>query len=89
MSGSEQPAQPAQRPPVEQMTRVRRTRSPKWGVFIGLGVLVGVLVAGAATFALPVTDEYGYGTVLAYTALVLALVGGLLGGVVALLLDRR
>lgn len=82
MTGSE-------RPPVEQMTRARRTRSPKYAVFIGLGVLVGVLVAGAATFALPVTESYGYGAVLAYTALVLGLVGGLVGGLVAVLLDRR
>lgn len=82
MIGSEQP-------PVEQMTRVRRTRSPKYAVFIGFGVLVGVFAAGVATFALPATDDYGYGTVLAYTSLVLGLVGGLLGGLVAVLLDRQ
>ena len=79
----------SKRPPVEEMTRARRTRSPKYGVFIGVGVLLGALVAGVATFALPATEEYGYATVLGYTALVLGLVGGLLGGVVAVLLDRR
>jgi len=82
MTGSE-------RPPVEQMARARRTRSPRYGVFIGVGVLLGVLAAGIATFALPVTDDYGYGTVLGYTSLVLGLAGGLLGGLVAVLLDRR
>jgi hypothetical protein len=79
----------SEQPPVEDMTRVRRTRSPKYGVFMGVGVLLGVLAAGIATFALPVTDDYGYGTVLGYTAVVLGLVGGLLGGLVAVLLDRR
>lgn len=81
MTGPEQP-------PVGEMTRARRRRSPRYAVFIGCGVLVGVLAAGIATFALPVTQDYGYGTVLAYTALVLGLAGGLLGGLVAVLLDR-
>ena len=79
----------SEQPPAERMTQVRRTRSPKYGVFIGLGVLVGVIAAGIATFTLPVTEDYGYGTVLGYTALVLGLTGGLLGGLVAVLLDRR
>jgi len=88
MTGSEQP-------PVEEMARVRRTRVPKYPVFIGLGVVLGVLVAGAVTLLTPLDpdpvtgQQYSYGKVLGYTSIVLALVGGLLGGGVAVLLDRR
>ncbi len=91
MSAPDRPEQP----PVEEMPRFRRTRRPKYPVFIALGVVVGVLVAGVVTFLTPfepdpVTgEEYSVGKVLAYTSLVLALVGGLLGGLVAVLLDRR
>ena len=89
-----EPDRPEQ-PPVEEMPRFRRTRRPKYAVFIGLGVVVGVLVAGVVTFLAPLEpdpvtgEEYSVGKVLAYTSLVLALVGGLLGGLVAVLLDRR
>ncbi len=90
-----EPARPEQ-PPVEEMPRFRRTRRPKYPVFIALGVVVGVLVAGVVTFLTPVEpdpsvtgEEFSVGKVLAYTSLVLALVGGLLGGLVAVLLDRR
>lgn len=78
-----------ERPPLDQMVQVRRRRSPKYPVFIGLGVSLGVLVAVVLTYALPATQQYGYRSVVGYTALTLGLVGGLVGGGVALLLDRR
>lgn len=93
MTGSA--AEGPERPPVEAMPRFRRTRTPKYPVFIGLGVVLGVVVAGVVTLltpldADPVTgQQYSLGKVLGYLSLVLALVGGLLGGLVAVLLDRR
>ncbi len=78
-----------QRPPLDEMVQVRRRRSPKYPVFIGLGVFVGVLVSVGLTYSLPATEEFGYRSVVGYLALTLGLVGGLLGGAVALILDRR
>ncbi len=77
------------------MQRVRRTRTPKYPVFIGLGVVLGVAVAGVVTLLTPLApdpvtgQEYSFGQVLGYLSLVLALVGGLIGGLVAVLIDRR
>jgi hypothetical protein len=77
------------RPPLDEMTQVRRRRSPKYPVFVGLGAFVGVLVAVGLTYSLPATREFGYRSVVGYMALTLGLVGGLVGGAVALVLDRR
>lgn len=67
-------------------------RSPRYSVFIGLGVLVGFIVAGVLT-ALPVdtstlTREFSLGSVLALLMAFLGIVGGFLGALVALILDR-
>ncbi len=89
------PAEGPERPPVEQMPRYRRTSAPKYPVFIGLGIVLGVLVAGVVTLLTPLEpdpvtgQQYSVGKVLGYLSLVLALVGGMLGGVIAVLLDRR
>lgn len=87
----EQPAlDPRDRqPPVDQMVQVRRRRSPKYPVFLGVGLGIGVLAAVVLTYSLPLTDEYGYGAVVGYVALTLGLLGAMVGGAVALLLDRR
>ena len=76
-------------PPIDEMVQVRRRRSPKYPVFIGVGVFLGVLIAVGLTYSLPATEEFGYRSVVGYMALTLGLVGGLVGGAVALILDRR
>jgi len=68
--------------------RARRRSAPRYRVFIGIGVLVGVFAAFLVTTTAE-GGEFEAGSVLGYTALLLALVGGLLGGGVAVLLDRR
>ena len=65
-----------------------RRRAPKYRAFVGTGILVGLVLALILTFTRPET-EYGYGAVFGYTALVLGFVGALLGGLVAIWLDRR
>lgn len=85
------------RPPVagptpEQLVaavHARRRSAPRYRVFVGLGVLAGVVAAVVLTSFSSGDGGYGAGSVLGYTALLLALVGGLLGGAVAVLLDRR
>jgi len=67
----------------------RRRAAPRYRVFIGVGILIGVVAASVVTSVFADTSEYEASSVLGYTAVLLALVGGLLGGGVAVLLDRR
>jgi len=77
-------------PPLEEMVPARRTSAPRYPIFIGAGVVLGVLAAAVATFyASSTNDDYSLRSIFGYTALLLGLVGGLLGGAVAVLLDRR
>lgn len=74
--------------------RVRR--SPKYGVFLLLGGVVGVLVAMILTFAFsgnaapsPNTGmEYSTLQVFGFVALICVPIGLALGGILALILDR-
>jgi H+/Cl- antiporter ClcA len=81
-------------PDVEQTVRLRR--SPRYGVFLVFGALVGVLVAAILTFAYdgssyvsPNTGvEYSREQVFGFVALVCAPIGLVIGGVVALVFER-
>lgn len=66
---------------------VRVRRSPRIGVFLLLGVLLGVLVAVAATLLSPADPRYSAGQVLGYLVLLAAPVGAVLGAGVAIALD--
>lgn len=77
---------PGAAPPVLEVAS--RRRAPRYRSFIGVGVTAGVVIALVLTFTRP-ESEYGYPAVFGYTALGCALVGALLGGLVAVLLDRR
>ncbi len=68
---------------------MRRRQAPSTRSSSPWESLVGALVAIGLTYSLPATEQYGYQAVVGYTALTLGLVGGLLGGALALLLDRR
>lgn len=52
------------------------------------GVLFALLAAGW-TLSRPIAGQYSMGSVLAYNCLVVGFVGAMLGGAVAMLLDRR
>jgi hypothetical protein len=74
--------------------RVRR--SPRYGVFLVVGALLGVLVALILTFAYDGTSSpsvltnvsFSQGQVFGFLALIVGSIGALIGGVVALVLDR-
>jgi hypothetical protein len=66
---------------------VRVRRSPKVGVFLGFGVLVGVAAAALITVLTPADGQYPTGQVLGFTALLLVPVGAALGALVAIVLD--
>ncbi|SDQ86784.1 hypothetical protein [Quadrisphaera sp. DSM 44207] len=81
----EQPAGPR---PGEPVRRGRIRREPRYGRFVAVGVLAGLLAALVLTFSQP-EGEYSYGTVLGYLCVVLGLGGGLLGALAAVLAARR
>jgi hypothetical protein len=72
-----------------QRHQVRVRRSPKVGVFLLLGAIVGVAVAIVFVSVSPQDAEIPTAQAVGFLAVLLAPVGGLVGGLVALLLDRR
>ncbi|MGQ7298303.1 hypothetical protein [Quadrisphaera sp. KR29] len=85
----QQREQPLRRP--EPPRRVEVRRSPRYGVFLGGGVVLGALLALVLTYAEP-PSQYGYGATLGYLVVALGAVGALVGGLAAVvagaLLDR-
>ena len=58
-------------------------------MFLGTGAVLGVLAAVVLGLAGSGDADHGRGSVVGYLALLLGLLGALLGGVVAVVLDRR
>ena len=81
----------------DHIETVRVRRAPKISVFLILGAALGVLVAMILTFSFNGTAdpspntgvEYSQGQVFGFLALVCAPIGLALGGIVALIFDRR
>ena len=73
-------------------TRETRTatlrRAPKYGVFIGVGVVLGLVVAVVLTLAFPADPNVGMVPTVAYVSLYGIAAGGVLGAVVAIIADR-
>lgn len=88
---------PDQRPITsDEIIGGRVRRAPRYGAFLVLGALVGVLVALILTFAYDGTSSpsdltnvvFSEGQVFGFLALILGSIGALGGGIVALVLDR-
>ena len=62
--------------------------APRDPAFIGLGVVLGALVAFVLTFAFPESGEYDRGQVFGFLLLWCGAFGAALGGVTALVIDR-
>ena len=81
----------------DRIETVRVRRAPKISVFLILGAALGVLVAMILTFAFKGTAEvspntgveYTQGQVFGFLVLICAPIGIALGGIVALIFDRR
>jgi len=63
-------------------------RSPRYGRFIGLGLLVGAVVALILTVSFPDSAEYGKGQVFGFLLLACGAIFVGVGALIALLLDR-
>ena len=70
-----------------QRRQVRVRRSPKMTVFLGIGAVVGALVAVVAVNVTPTDDTTPAIQAIGFLILLLAPVGALVGGVVALVLE--
>lgn len=88
------PEQPAPRPEVvDDVEVVLVRRSPRYGVFLVLGVGLGLVVALILTFAYQGSNEsdtgivYTDGQILGFLALVCGAIGAAVGGGVAILLE--
>jgi hypothetical protein len=79
----------------DELVEATVRRSPRYGVFLALGAALGVFVAMILTFTFDGTQYpaengavYSTGQVFGFLALVGIAVGLLLGGLVAIILDR-
>jgi hypothetical protein len=75
-------------PPPELLTHGVRA-APRYRAFIAVGAGLGVIAALVLTMAFEAGPEYPRSTVFGYLAVLLGLVMGLVGGVVAVIVDRR
>ena len=81
----------------DHVERMRMRRAPKFSVFLLAGAALGVIVAMILTFAFNGTEDvspntglvYSQGQVFGFLLLICISVGLALGGIVALVLDRR
>jgi len=68
--------------------RLALRRAPRYRAFIGTGVVLGAVIAVLLTALFPDDGRFSTGSVMGYLGVVLALVGGLLGGAAAVLVER-
>jgi predicted membrane-bound spermidine synthase len=70
----------------EQEVVIRR--SPRFLRFFILGIIVGIIGAMSLTFAFPANAQFTQMQIFGFLTLICGIVGGTLGLVVALILDR-
>ncbi|WP_250443771.1 histidine kinase [Actinotalea sp. C106] len=86
--------EPAPVPDAEELERVATPasvrRAPRYRGFVVAGALLGILVAVPTVLLWRGgTNELGLGPVVVFTGLTLAVLGAILGAVVAVVADRR
>ncbi|HEY0260935.1 MAG TPA: hypothetical protein VGC18_13915 [Lacisediminihabitans sp.] len=79
---------PAQPDGATTVSEVLIRRAPKYSVFMVLGALLGAIVTFIVTASFPVDPAVGFGALFGYFLLYGVPAGVVLGGVVAILLDR-
>jgi uncharacterized integral membrane protein len=67
--------------------RVRH--APRYGSFVSTGAILGIVVGVVLALQWQSRAEFSVNTVAGYVAAILGLIGALLGGALAVLLDRR
>ena len=74
--------------PVPEPRQVRMRRAPRYRAFVFTGVLAGLAVALVLSLVTADSAQLTNRSVLVYLVLILALVGGVIGGGLALLAER-
>ncbi len=73
----------------EERTTVTIRRAPKFSVFVVVGALIGFLITLVLTSLYPADPEVGFAASLGYFLLFGVPLGGVLGAVIAIVLDFR
>jgi hypothetical protein len=76
----------SEKPPQRRQVTIRR--APKFAPFMGLGALIGFVAALIVAYTGPADPTLTRESVLGFFTVVFAIPGLLIGGLVALLLDR-
>lgn len=63
-------------------------RAPRYGAFILTGAVLGVLVAAVLSVAFPNNGDFSARALFGYLAVILALILGLVGALVAIFVER-
>ncbi|MFD1214206.1 hypothetical protein ACFQ36_19440 [Arthrobacter sp. GCM10027362] len=87
MSSEQSPA-PAGPGPGRPGRELTVRRAPKFGPFLAAGTVLGVLAAVVVALTGPESAEFTRGSIFGFFAVVFGVAGLLLGGIVALVLDR-
>lgn len=80
-----QPPPEDQRGPIRQ---VRVRRAPRYGVFLATGALLGLVIALVSGLSGPGDPGVGRGKLVGYLAIGFVLLGALLGGLLAVSIER-
>jgi hypothetical protein len=78
----------ATQPAAPEPRQVRLRRAPRYRAFVLTGVMAGVLVALVVSRLTADAPEFSSGSILGYLAVILGLIGGVLGAGVAILVER-
>jgi hypothetical protein len=67
----------------------RIRQAPRYGSFVATGAILGVVLGIVLSFSRPSTGDFSQNSVVGYVAAILGLIGALIGGALAVLMDRR
>jgi hypothetical protein len=87
VSNSNDPNLPGAQPPRQSEVRIRR--APKMTAFLIVGGGLGAIITFVLTALFPVDPEVGFFALFGYLALYGVTAGVVVGGVIAIILDRR
>lgn len=73
----------------EERTAVTIRRAPRFSVFVFVGAVLGLLATLILTSLFPADPAIGFGATVGYFALFGVPIGGILGAIVAIVMDRR
>lgn len=93
MSSEHVPAEPAEPrepagPDSSNRREVRLRRAPKFGPFMGAGIVLGIIVAAISAYTGPENAEFTRSSIFGFLAVLFGIAGMLLGALVVLILDR-